>query len=140
MRLQELNRLMTMSTLNAREQKRKSQEQRILDLLLQAFPGEVPLPAILKLGIAQYSRAIHTLRRSGHEIANRSVWNDAGERHTFFRLKSRFARPVVSQAVEHGSNRTDNRSALRNTYPEAQPDLLQIPVQETRWQDPESLK
>jgi len=62
----------------------KTQRGRILALLIDAR-GEVPLPAILALGIAQYGARIHELRALGFRIENRKERVN-GVLHTFFRL------------------------------------------------------
>lgn len=73
--------------------KRISQEQRILMLLEQMdslgrAPGEpdwVPLPRLLSLRIASYTRRITDLRRKGHVILTRREWKD-GQLQTAYRL------------------------------------------------------
>lgn len=62
-----------------------SQRARILRALVAANGGEVSLPDILALGIAQYNARIHELRRAGFDIQNR-VEEIAGVRHSWFRL------------------------------------------------------
>jgi hypothetical protein len=140
MRLQELNRLMTKTNLNAPSPKVNTQRQRILSLLIAAFKEkrEVPLPEVMACA-AQYSARIHELRAEGWKIANRRQYH-AGIRHTFFRLTSPVAVSGSSQDVTPDINRPDRRSAVRNIDSTIQPELLSIPAQPSRWQDPESLK
>ncbi len=64
---------------------RKTQRGRILELLIKAACGWVPLPDILALGIAQYSARVFELRRLGFRIENRRERVD-GVLHTYFRL------------------------------------------------------
>jgi hypothetical protein len=68
---------------NGDEHSGKTQRGRILALLINA--REVPLPAILALGIAQYSARIHELRALGFRIENRRERVN-GALHTYFRL------------------------------------------------------
>jgi hypothetical protein len=63
---------------------RYTQGQILLRLLEERAPGWVPLPDILRLGIAQYSARLHELRRLGHVIENRRE----GER-SWFRIVRR---------------------------------------------------
>lgn len=71
---------------------RKSQCDRILALLREAKrwavaedEGWVPLPNIMRLGIASHTRRIHELRERGFEIAMRDEWTGR-ERHTAYKL------------------------------------------------------
>ena len=43
----------------------------------------IPLPEILRLGIAQYNARIHELRRDGMHIANK-IESANGQKHTWF--------------------------------------------------------
>lgn len=62
----------------------RSQESRIFNLLKSRVNEWVPLPEILALGIAQYGRAIHSLRKH-HNIENK--WEQVGQtRKSWFRL------------------------------------------------------
>lgn len=68
---------------------RKTQRQRIFDLLM-ASPNEwVPLPKILDLGIAQFGARILETRRLGVRISNRVATVD-GKRHSWYRLETGF--------------------------------------------------
>ncbi len=60
------------------------QGDRLLELFEQ-FKGQwIPLPSILKLGIAQYNTRILELRRKGHVIENRTNW-EGHVKHSWFR-------------------------------------------------------
>jgi len=62
---------------------RKSQEERLLELF-RSRPNEwIPLPAILRLGIAQYNARVRELREAGHTIRNKTEWRD-GVRNSWF--------------------------------------------------------
>jgi hypothetical protein len=63
---------------------RRSQRQRILDLLIAARGREVPAPELAKLSL-QYSSRVLELRRLGHCIVNR-VEIANGVKRGFFRL------------------------------------------------------
>lgn len=71
---------------------RKSQAAALLRLLIEAHESWVPLPEILKLGIAQYNARIHTLRRIGFNIENRTSRVN-GAKHSWFRLLNAPAGP-----------------------------------------------
>jgi hypothetical protein len=118
---------------------KRTQEQKILNLLIAAFKEkrEIPLPEMMACA-AQYNARVHSLRAQGWNIANRSEYK-AGIRHTFFRLTSLFAGAGDSQAVTPSSNRADRRSALRNIDSGNQANLLILPEQTARtWKDPEA--
>jgi len=61
------------------------QQSRILKLLQDHSPSRVPLPEVLRLGIAQYNARILELRERGYDIRNEIEWHD-GIRHSWFRL------------------------------------------------------
>jgi Helix-turn-helix domain len=63
----------------------KTQAAAILRLLIDARGSWVPLPEILRLGIAQYSARIFELRRQGFEIQNKTE-RVGDSRHSWFRL------------------------------------------------------
>jgi len=73
-----------------------SQEARILGLLRDRG-GWVPAPELAKISL-QYSRAIHNLRRAGHEIENNTIRVD-GVIHGFFRIAA--ASAETSQTQSH---------------------------------------
>ncbi len=66
----------------------KTQAAALLRLLISARESWVPLPEILKLGLAQYGARIHELRRLGFAIENRTERVN-GARHSWFRLVNR---------------------------------------------------
>lgn len=63
----------------------RCQETKLLELLEKHRGDWVPLPAILALGIAQYNTRILELRRQGHQIRNKTKW-DEGVCHSWFGL------------------------------------------------------
>ncbi len=71
---------------------RKTQSAAILRLLIDAHGSWVPLPEILKLGIAQYNARILELRRLGFTIENKTQGVN-GARHSWFRLLNSPAGP-----------------------------------------------
>jgi hypothetical protein len=75
----------------------KTQRDRVLELLIRAKGGWVPLPEILALHIAQYNSRVHELRKLGYAIQSRQERRD-GRVHSFFRLDlgaSRTCEPSV---------------------------------------------
>ena len=64
----------------------KTQRQHILDLLMAAEGGEVPLAEIMVCA-AQYNACIHELRKRGYKIVNRSETRN-GVKHSWYRLES----------------------------------------------------
>jgi hypothetical protein len=64
---------------------RRTQEDRTL-WLLQASPSWVPATALSDISL-QYGRVIHSLRRKGWQIANRTEIK-GGVKHGYFRLGS----------------------------------------------------
>lgn len=66
---------------------RKTQQARVLRLLIEAHGEWVSLPEILALGIAQYNARIFELRRLGFLVENRTETDTRmGARHSWFRL------------------------------------------------------
>jgi len=73
---------------------RKTQSAALLRLLIDAHGSWVPLPEILKLGVAQYGARIFELRRLGFIIENKSERvAGARQRHSWFRLLNSPAGP-----------------------------------------------
>ena len=70
---------------------RNTQRGRILGLLIANRGSAVPLPEILKLGVAQYNARIFELRRLGFSIQN---FQEGG--HSFFRLQSGPSIPTLA--------------------------------------------
>lgn len=64
----------------------KTQRQHILDLLIAAEGGEVPLADIMVCA-AQYNACIHALRKRGYKIVNRAETRN-GIKHSWYRLES----------------------------------------------------
>jgi hypothetical protein len=69
-----------------KESARNTQREVILELLLSARGGWVPLPKIAACA-AQYGARVFELRRLGYYIANRTQ-DVNGVRHSWFRLES----------------------------------------------------
>ena len=90
---------------------RKTQCSRILQLLIQARGGWVPLPEILALGIAQYNARLWELRRLGFRIENRTERRD-GQRHSYFRL-AMSATPGDQSLTPETSPQADNRESIQ---------------------------
>ena len=63
-----------------------NQQQAIFNVLRDRAGEWVPLPEILKLGIAQYGARLLELRRMGYAIENKTIEIINGQRHTAFRL------------------------------------------------------
>jgi hypothetical protein len=64
----------------------KTQRQHILELLMAADGGEVPLADIM-ICAAQYNACIHALRKRGYKIVNRAETRN-GVKHSWYRLES----------------------------------------------------
>jgi Helix-turn-helix domain len=62
-----------------------TQRDRVLNLLAGANGQWVPLPSILALNIAQFGARILELRRSGHQIENKTETKEDGV-HSWYRL------------------------------------------------------
>ena len=53
--------------------------------LFESRPGQwIPLPEILRLGIAQYGARIYDLRKEGKEIQNKTIEVVDGQKRTAF--------------------------------------------------------
>jgi hypothetical protein len=63
----------------------ESQEQRILNALHAAWPGEVPAIALSKISL-QFCARIFSLRRRGWTITNRIQCRQDGTKCSFYRL------------------------------------------------------
>jgi hypothetical protein len=68
-------------------QPKKTQRERLLDLLLSAHGAEVGLPQILSLQISQFGARLKELRALGFNIQNRQE-HHGGQTHSFYRLVS----------------------------------------------------
>lgn len=73
----------------------KTQEAKILKLLLEARGGWVAAPELAKISL-QYCRAIAMLRRTGLQILNR-VEHRGKTRHGFYRLVGAASMTPVNQ-------------------------------------------
>lgn len=74
---------------NTNRTNKRTQQQRILELLLQGFRQrrEIPLPEILALRISQFGTRIKELREAGWDIRNRQD-SVEGQRRSWYSLKS----------------------------------------------------
>jgi hypothetical protein len=79
----------------------RTQEERVLARLVAAYPGEVSALELSAISL-QYSARVHSLRAKGIEIGNR-VETRNGVKYGFFRLVSRFTKPLPKQ-YESSSN------------------------------------
>lgn len=79
---------------------------RILRLLQSRCGQFVPLPEILALGIAQYNARIHSLRRAGYAIENKTE-AAGGQRHSWFRL---LPKPVPKAASDFMRQRREEEA------------------------------
>ena len=64
---------------------RKTQETKILELLIRARGGWVPAPDLAAVSL-QYTARVYSLRRLGLAVENRVEGSQDGIRHGFFRL------------------------------------------------------
>jgi len=124
----------------------KTQRQHILDLLMAAEGGEVPLAEIMVCA-AQYNACIHELRKRGYKIVNRAETRN-GVRHSWYRLESAPAdlTPRTPTPEPAPSRKKSGRVEPPNTslppsepaqtlslFPEMSATSPQCPV----WRDPE---
>jgi len=65
---------------------KRTQRQRLLDLLRSARGAEIGLPQILSLQISQFGARLKELRSLGFDIQNRQETRD-GRRLSFYRLR-----------------------------------------------------
>jgi hypothetical protein len=72
-----------------------TQEQRILNLLHAAWPGEVPAVALSQVSIQLCAR-IFSIRRSSVIVSNRIVRRSDGTKHSFYRLGA----PPIARSSE----------------------------------------
>jgi len=75
--------------------RRKSQRDRILELLIRACGAEVPAPELARISL-QYSARVKELRELGFRIINR-VEVSNGSKHGFFRLHQCPSYPAASE-------------------------------------------
>jgi len=76
---------------------KKTEADRILELLRSYHGLPCPLNKVLDLRISQYGRAIHSLRREGYVIKNITMEVVDGKKHTGFRLDSEPEPPRTEQ-------------------------------------------
>jgi hypothetical protein len=86
---------------------RSAQRGKILDALISAKGGWVPLPKITACA-AQYNARIFELRRMGFKIVNRTRDVD-GVRHSWFRLESK---PAEVRSSKHATHRPVPHEAI----------------------------
>jgi len=129
----------------------KTQRQHILDLLMAAEGGEVPLAEIMVCA-AQYNACIHELRKRGYKIVNRAETR-AGVRHSWYRLESAPADLTPrtpesarsrkkSVAAEDASPRSETTRTQLSSEPAQTLSLFPemaapAPPQRPVWRDPE---
>lgn len=73
-----------------------TQQLKIYTVLAERAGSWVPLPELLRLGVAQYNARILELRRQGITIENRTAVVN-GQRHSWFRLVPRPPRATRQQ-------------------------------------------
>jgi hypothetical protein len=125
---------------------RKSQTQQILDLLIAAGSGEVPLAEIM-ICAAQYNFCIHELRKRGYKILNRTETRH-GVRWSWYRLES----SPENLAPQSSCKKSACAQSLAAPPPSRQPQPsssqqtlslfpeMAVPVQQQQrpvWRDPE---
>lgn len=129
----------------------KTQRQHILDLLMAAEGGEVPLAEIMVCA-AQYNACIHELRKRGYKIVNRSETRN-GIKHSWYRLESSPADLTPRTPEPAPSRKKSGRAEVppptleRNVQPQPSspaqalslfPEMAApTPPQRTVWRDPE---
>jgi hypothetical protein len=103
--------LRTVAPVNA--DSKKTQQARILALLLNVKGAWVPLPDLLALGVAQYNSRILELRRLGFHIENRR----AGQ-HSAFRLVLHQSSPIKAIAAPASETPSLFGDLRREVYPD----------------------
>jgi len=91
----------------------KTQRQHILDLLVAAGGGDVPLAEIMVCA-AQYNRCIHDLRKCGYKIVNRAETRN-GVRHSWYRLESSPEEPAQVEPPPAPSRKRSPRAEPSST-------------------------
>ena len=130
----------------------KTQRQHILDLLMAAEGGEVPLADIMVCA-AQYNACIHELRKRGYKIVNRAETRN-GVRHSWYRLESAPPNLTPGTPEPAPSRKKSARAEVPPTTPERNvqpqpstpaqtlslfPEMSApaVPPQRPVWRDPE---
>ncbi len=124
----------------------KSQHQHVLDLLMAADGGEVPLADIMVCA-AQYNFCIHVLRKRGYRIVNRTETRN-GVRHSWYRLESSPETPSLNKpaAAPEPSRKKPINTVPVTPLSTALPQTLSLfpemsipagPPQPPVWRDPE---
>jgi hypothetical protein len=127
----------------------KTQRQHILDLLMAADGGEVPLADIMVCA-AQYNFCIHALRKRGYKIINRTETRN-GVKHSWYRLESSPESPSLSKSssatpAPRSSQRKSVHAEPAAPPPTAPPQTLSLfpdmavpssAPQHPVWRDPE---
>ncbi len=116
---------------------RRSQDVRILKLLIDAHGAEVPLPNIMRCA-AQYNACIHGLRKAGFRILQRSE-NCNGILHSWYRLEIEVPEDLSPKEGIRREPRRAVEPALNMQLFPTQPEPPQSkPAQPaTIWRDPE---
>jgi hypothetical protein len=112
---------------------RRSQAVRILKLLLEAQGADVPLPTVMRCA-AQYNACIHTLRRAGFRILNRSE-NSNGILHSWYRLEVSGLDGTAPTPELTPPRRTKRPAENMQLFPQETPPAK--PAQPATWRDPE---
>ena len=100
-------------------ERRRTQDQEILELLIGEYPQWVPLPRILALGISQYSARIWTLRhKRGYHIENKLVDLPGGGKGGMFRLVSLLPNPEIAASPALVPASPTPRTKHSNNHPE----------------------
>ena len=117
---------------------RRSQDARILKLLIQAHGAEVPLPGIVRCA-AQYNRCIYNLRTAGFRVLQRSEKQN-GILHSWYRLEIEVPEDPTPAQVQRPKRekRPEQNMQLFATQPDAPEQPQAKPAQSAMiWRDPE---
>lgn len=115
---------------------RRTQEVRILKLLIEAHGAEVPLPVIMRCA-AQYNCRIHKLRNAGFRILQRSESRN-GILHSWYRLEIDVPEdltPAPLQRTKREKRPAQNMQLFATEQETGKP--VQAAREPVIWRDPE---
>jgi hypothetical protein len=115
---------------------RRTQDVRILKLLIQAHGSDVPLPIIMRCA-AQYNRCIHDLRTAGFRIVHRSEKRD-GVLHSWYRLEIDVPEDLMPGPVQRPKREKRPEQNMQLFAAEQETGKpVQAAQEPTIWRDPE---
>lgn len=124
-------------------ERRPTQEDLILRVLIDAYPGWVPLPRILDLHISQYSARIWTLRhKRGYDIENKLVDLPDGRKGGQFRRVSLLPNPEIadSPALVPASPTPRTKHTRQQVEQPQRPATVGLFANDPTWQADETMR